>query len=165
MTNYNDLNISYQYGDLAINGDQLTSLERCPEHITGSFHCVANDLTSLIGGPQQVDSWYMCNDNKLTDLIGCASHIGGQLHFTNNNNITSLVGIHKIIKSCQRLKFDSEYIKIGGIGLLLIANLTKISIYNPPFEIIALYLGTGTKGMMECSKELIAKGYAPYAKL
>ena len=47
----------------------------------------------------------------------------------------------------------------------MIANLTKISKHTEPFKIISKYLGTGTKGMMECSKELISSGYNQYAKL
>ena len=141
------------------------SLEGCPQHITGEFTCYGNIITSLVGGPQIVDGEYWCDGNELTDLTGCASHIGDTLRFRNNRKITSLVGIHKIIKSCTYMYFDCDNITEGGIGLLMIENLTYISDGNPPFKIIQSYLGTGTKGMMECSKELTNKGYANYAKL
>ena len=164
MRSYKDLNIDYQGGDLIIQEKMLTSLVGCPETITRNFDCYGNSLTTLVGGPQKVDGFYDCRRNAITDLIGCASHIGRSLDIGNTQG-TTFIGIHKIIKSCHRIRFNSEHITEGGIGLLLIANLTEISSYSKPFYIISSYLGTGTKGMMECSKELISKGYANYAKL
>ena len=147
------------------NNKLLLDLAGGAQYVGGSFLCRNNILTSLVGGPQKVDGNYMCSNNQLTSLDGCASHIGGKL-FCSTNNITSLVGIHKIIKRCPAILFDHDKITQGGIGLLLIENLKVISNYkSPPFEIIAKYIGSGTKGMMECSKELIAMGYENYAKL
>ena len=163
MRSYKDLNIVYTGGTMRII-NPLDSLAGCPNHITGDFSCQTNFLTSLVGGPQKVDGNYYCSINNLTDLVGCASHIGDTLK-CRSNNITSLVGIHKIVKSCKSFVFDECEITEGGIGLLLISNLTDISDTKVPFNIIANYLGTGTKGMMECSKELTAKGYDNYAKL
>ena len=166
MLSYKDLNIIYQGGNLSVANCKLISLEGCPQHITGEFYCHNNNkLMSLVGGPQHVNNSYICTNNNLTDLSGCASNIKQDLSFENNPRIISMVGIHKIIKSCNRIYFSSYNIIHGGIGLLLIGNLTTISADSVPFQIIRKYLGSGTKGMMECSKELTAKGYAPYAKL
>ena len=64
------------------------------------------------------------------------------------------------------MNFDADKINEGGIDLLLISNLINISARNSePFEIIKSYFGTGTKGMMECSKELIDMGYSSHAQL
>ena len=154
---------NYQGGHINIM-DTITSLIGCPTHVTGMFDCSGNSITSLVGGPQKVDIGYDCAYNQLNDLTGCASHIGGHLDIK-NNRITSLVGIHKIIKSCPTIYFNNITILHGGIGLLLIENLKTISAHSNPFCIINKYLGSGTKGMMECRKELISKGYANYAKL
>ena len=143
---------------------ELTSLVGCPDYISGYFDCSDNQISTLIHGPQRVDGCYWCSNNRLTDLVGCASHIEKTLS-VNNNQITSLVGIHKIIKNCTRIEFDSSKITQGGIGLLLIDNLTDIASDSTPFKIIKNYLGTGTKGMMACRSELIANGYDAYAKL
>ena len=165
MRNYNDVVKEYKGGDFSISDSKITSLIGCPDYITGDFACSYNELYSLMGGPQKVDGYYRCVNNNLTDLTGCASHIGG-MFACYENDITSLVGIHKIIKSCKSIQFNDNNIKQGGIGLLLIENLTKISsTASEPFQIIKSYLGTGTKGMMECSKELKANGWAEYAKL
>ena len=168
MPSYKDLNVDYQGGDLYIE-EKIDLLDGCPEHITGSFYSNNNEVISLVGGPEKVDGDYVFSWNHLTDLVGCASHIGRELNCT-FNNITSLVGIHKIIKSCKVIYFDVNKIKQGGIGLLMIANLTRLLSTNfspltEPFKIIEKYLGTGTKGMMACSKELTEKGYEDYAKL
>ena len=165
MQNCKILGPKYQGGRWYIGDNQLTSLEGSPNHITGDFECRFNLLTSLVGGPQHVDEDYNCTFNRLTDLVGCASHIGDRMIF-DNNKITSLIGIHKIIKSCTNMVFDDNKIIEGGIGLLLIKNLTWISSeYSEPLSTIKSYLGSGTKGMMACSKELISKGYDNYAKL
>ena len=165
MRSYKDLNIDYQGDDLQIDVKQLTSLTGCPPHITGYINCANNKITSSVGGPQIVDGNYYCSNNHLTDLIGCASHIGGTVYCYTNNKITSLVGIHKIIKSCNAIFFDADQVTQGGIGFLLIDNLTDISDFMIPFKIIKSYLGTGTKGMMVCRAELIDNGYSEYAKL
>ena len=164
MPNCEILGKNYTGGDLIVNDKKLVSLEGCPTHITGTFNCSFEKLKTLVGGPQRVDGNYKCAFNRLTDLVGCASHISGTLIIT-DNKITSLVGIHKIIKSCNTIWFNDYKITQGGIGLLLIENLTNISYDDEPFQIIAQYLGSGTKGMMECSKELISSGYDNYAKL
>ena len=165
MQSYKDLTTNYKSGNVSATSSNLNNIMGGPEHITGSLYCYSNNLTSLAGGPKIVDVHYCCYNNLLTDLVGCASHIGYGL-YCGDNNITSLVGIHKIIKSCQSITFDAKKIKEGGIGLLLIANLKDLNTNNiAPLNIIRRYLGTGTKGMMECSKELISKGYAQYAKL
>ena len=165
---YAELEDDYEHGNLHIYGQFLSSLDGCPDHVTGYFSCRSNALTSLVGGPERVDCSYACYDNKLTDLVGCASHIGGKLN-CEKNNITSLVGIHDIIKSCKSFSFDSRKIKQGGIGLLLIDDLTEITSHftklSKPFEIIKSYLGTGSNGMNACSKELINAGYTNHAIL
>ena len=161
ITNLNNIPEIHEY--LNISENKITSLVGSPNELK-ALNCSSNDLTSLDGGPQIVSDIYWCNNNLLTDLVGCASNIGGTL-LCWNNEITSLVGIHKIIKSCPEMSFDCNSIKVGGIGLLLIENLADISSDTIPFRIIKSYLGTGTKGMMECRAELIEKGYDDYAKL
>ena len=163
-------------GDYNCSYNQLTDLDGCPQHITGDFNCIVNPLKTLIGGPQRVDGQYICRNTKITSLTGCASHIGVGL-YCHTTPLKTLVGIHNIIKSCPEICFDSRKIKQGGIGLLLIENLTTLSYPHSressanslslsiPFQIIASYLGKGTDGMIACRAELIANGYEAYAKL
>ena len=166
MPSYKNINLKYTSGNLDLTSkfEHLKSLAGCPDHITGNFKCIQLRLTSLTGGPEKVDGYYFCSNNQLTNLEGCAKHIDGELYF-GNNKITSLIGIHKIIKSCRRIFFDCEHIIEGGIGLLLIDNLTEITDKTSPFDIISKYLGTGSKGILQCQNELIENGYPNHAKL
>ena len=165
MKNCENIFTGYSGGTINITRRRLESLVGCPEVVSGDFFCARNDeLQNLVGGPKHVTGDYSCGSNKITSLEGCASHIGHILSCP-DTNITSLVGIHKIVKSCQSIEFDCIDIKQGGIGLLLIENLTDISSEYAPFYIIKSYLGTGTKGMMACRAELISRGYEDYAKL
>lgn len=102
----------------------------------------------------------------------------------NNNRFTSLVGIDRIKKitgSANKCQFDLVFNKIkeGGIGLLLIENLTYFNcnvvadsglpngknwITPKPFEIIKKYLGRPDE-IFDCQVELIDAGYEAFAKL
>ena len=164
MPSYKDMNIDYKGGNLDVSSNRISNLAGCPQIISGVFRSEFCYLTTLVGGPQIINGDYLCGGNELTNLVGCASHIGSGLYCW-SNSITSLVGIHKIIKSCHAIHFDDNKIRHGGIGLLLIANLKVITHNTMPFAIIQGYVGTGTKGMMECRSELIEKGYSNHAKL
>ncbi len=101
----------------------------------------------------------------------------------NECNITSLAGIHKIVKECEKLSIRNvEKVRIveGGLGLLLIKKLKTIYIDNPyvkaselqrkkqsrerqAMKIIASYLPGGDA--IDCQDELIEAGLEEYAKL
>jgi len=141
-----------------------------PVNVTGNVELTRYGLTQLPAKFGTVGGDFNCNGNKLTSLEGAPSHIGRQFAF-DDNCITSLVGIHKIIKSCKWIYLDSNPIKEGGLGLLLINGLTFIDFVqnnNSPhssFEIIAKYLGKGKRGMIDCQTELIKAGYKDFAKI
>ena len=161
---YDQIVNDYKGGDVDIKFDKLTEFKDCPQHITGYFACWMTPLTSLVGGPQRVDGKYLFSRTEVSSLDGCASYIGDTLNFQ-ETKVSSLVGIHKIIKHCPEITFDGKNIIEGGIGMLLIDGLSCITAHTEPFYIIEKYLGSGAKGMMECSKELISRGYEAYAKL
>ena len=85
----------------------LNSLKGSPVHVTGNFNCSNIKLTSLVGEQQKVDDGYACWDAQITALDSWASHIGLGIN-CEKNNITSLVDIHKTIKSCKSFSFDSK---------------------------------------------------------
>jgi len=107
-----------------------------------NFNVRGNLLTSLEGAPSKVE-YFICSSNK----------------------ITSLVGIHKIIKECVGIFILNNPIKEGGLGLLLIKNLEQIETDLPALDIIYKYLGKGKRGMIDCQTELIKEGYKDFAKL
>ena len=89
-----------------------------------------------------------------------------------NNNIKSLVGLHKVIKKTVGIGLSCSKIISGGLGLLLIDGLTNIvnisrhgDALTTPFKIIQQHLGTDNSKIFRCQKELIDAGYEEYAKL
>jgi len=49
--------------------NKLTSLEGCPDYVSGSFLCSSNNLTSLEGAPSYVGGYFSCHDNHLTNYF------------------------------------------------------------------------------------------------
>lgn len=64
------------YGNFNISGNELKSLEGCPEYIDGSFYCHINNLKNLIGGPKEVTWNYYCRNSGIKSLEGMALEIG-----------------------------------------------------------------------------------------
>ena len=85
-------------GDFICNGDfisddkSLTTLEGCPNYVSGSFTCVHNHLTDLKGSPRHIGGNFYCNDNKLTTLVGGPDYVGGN-YGCEDNNLNTLIGL------------------------------------------------------------------------
>jgi len=77
-------------------GNNLTSLEGCPEMVGGDFNCSCNNLTSLLGSPKTVLGSFYCRGNKLTSLEGGLKTVLGNFNCY-NNNLTSLEGSPKTV--------------------------------------------------------------------
>ena len=145
-------------------------LTGCPDHIVeGYFFANGAHLTSLKGGPSVVDFGYLCKNNKLTTLEGIAGVIGGLLEADRNYNLTTLIGIHKMLKSIgEDLYLTGSPVVEGGLGLLLVAGFKNCYVqegFNEPFLVIGKY-ATGNKAdIFRCQKELIDRDYEEYARL
>jgi hypothetical protein len=152
-------------GSVNIGASLITKLPVKFGSVGGSFSCYNNRLTSLHGAPSSVGGDVFCNHNNLTSLQGAPSSIGGSF-FGGENKLTSLEGIHKLIKKIGGGFYcNSNPIKSGGIGLILIEGLTQIGADPPAFKIIRKYLGQGKKGLLRCQDELIDAGYEEFARL
>ena len=91
--------------------------------------------------------------------------VGGHF-YCNSNQLTSLVGIHKLIKKIDgRFNISFNPIREGGIGLLLIDGLKEIKSNHPALDIINKYVSRGKMGILACQEELIEAGYEEFAKL
>ncbi len=167
--------VSLENGPILVGGNyrcehnHLQSLVGCPLTLLHDFNCRNNELISLVGGPKKVGAGYYAEHNKLESLEGCASDIGYELN-VKHNKLTSLVDIHKIINSCVSIDLTNNHIQEGGIGLLLIHNLTTIRTwetdpFHQPSLIISKYLGLGKAGLLECQNELEEEGFEAYTKL
>ena len=80
-------------GDFIINACGLTSLEGCPEEVTGIFSAANNKIENLIGGPKKVGKSYNVNGNsKLISLEGSPEEIGEAFNVTDCSMLSSLEG-------------------------------------------------------------------------
>jgi len=99
-------------GNFIVRGNNLTSLEGCPEIVTFRFDCSENNLSSLEGSPkfvieQQYTSFneYNCSKNiNLTSLKGMPSSVGGEIN-ADKCNLLSLEGMPDY---CGCLKINSN---------------------------------------------------------
>lgn len=148
----------------------LYSLRGAPPQCE-TFSCTDNHLSSLEFSPKIVRGSFYFNHNKITSLEGCPHTVSkdfGGLH----NPITTLENISTYIKKIGGVLYlPFEQIVSGGIGILLIENLTDISCgadkstaLPKPFQIIKKYLGK-PDDIFECQAELIDAGFEAFAKL
>jgi hypothetical protein len=115
-------------GDFYCSGNQLTSLEGCPQEIGGSFNCGHNQLTVLEGSPEYVGDDFVCRSNRLTSLEGCPREVGGGF-YCDNNRLTSLEG-------CPR--------EVGGY--FDCSNNQLISLEGAPQSVAASFYCRGNPG-------------------
>ena len=132
--------------------------------ITGNVNLGFCDFKRLPWKFSKVTNDFDVYENRLKDFTNFPYYIGG-LCWLSNNDIKSLVGVHKHIKHCKTLNFNNNPLEEGGLGLLLIDGLEKIISDIPALKIIAKYVGQGKKGMMLAHAELIENGYEAFAKL
>jgi hypothetical protein len=61
-------------------GNNLTTLEGCPNYVGGNFTCHGNNLTTVEHCPNYVGGYFNCRRNNLTTVEYCPSYIGGDFH-------------------------------------------------------------------------------------
>ncbi len=179
--------------------DIVSTNEYCNMLIWARENCKEKHITEyeIIVGSFDMSNQYIENvisDIKIhevlaseTTIINCGltslkyvPYSNSALYVT-NNCISSLRNVHKHIR-CTEIFLNGNKFTEGGIGLLLIDNLSHIehiewtvgqSLVDPVKEhdsyrairIIKSYLSKGKAGLLECQEELIEAGLSEYAKL
>ncbi len=147
--------------------NKLLSLRGSPK-IVHDFRCDANFLIDLKYAPKEVTGRFDCSNNKLTSFEGVPKVPYLDISY---NPITSLEGIYSNVKQCNVIDISGCLINSGGVGLILIQDLTEIRgipHWNPfygPLEIIKKYFGYGKGSLLKCAEELVDAGYEKYAKV
>ncbi len=135
------INIKSVGGSFFCSSNELTSLDNLPKFVGKSYSIHDNKIGSLEGMPEKIDGILNCYKNKLTSLKGCpeiVEHLNCSYNniFTldhlpicetlniSNNKLTSLIGIHK--SKAKQIALGNNKIEEGGIGLLLIPNITSV---------------------------------------
>lgn len=80
--------------DIAFNF--FTNLKGCPKEVGGNFECTNCNLKSLEGSPKKVYKSFSCQDNKLEDFKGCPKIIPENF-ICYNNDFKSLEGCPKYV--------------------------------------------------------------------
>lgn len=93
--------------DFNCSSNKLTSLFDCPS-VVGDFDCSNNELKSLSYGPKEVKGFYDCSNNNLTSIKSSPRTIDGDFK-CNNNEISNLEGGPKNINgdfNCSNNKIE-----------------------------------------------------------
>lgn len=121
-------------------------------------------ITSLKGLPKVLDARLELTDLlNLTSLEGLPSSITHLKIVRCRLNFEGISDILQNINSHHLEMYGCEVVS-GGIGLIFVKGLTRITGHQPAFGIIERYLGR-PDDIFECQNELIEAGYEAYARL
>ena len=67
---YFPVNFDSVSGSFEVNGNELISLDGCPDTVGGDFNCSGNKIKSLQNSPKSVKGEYNCSHNELNSLEG-----------------------------------------------------------------------------------------------
>jgi len=157
-------------GNFFCASDDLTTCDGMPEEVGKDCLLDYNELASFVGVPHRVGQTFTCNGNPVTTLEGLPEFVGLHMYMNELPNIKSLQGFHKIVKNigtsndgmfeCLNTPIESSV-----LGLLLVRNLSKVSLDNKQVtEILNKHLA-GERDIHICQDELIDAGLAAFAKL
>jgi hypothetical protein len=160
-------------GDIWVSHKNLTSLEGCPELVTGKFILDSNSkLTSLIGGPKEVGGYYSADTCDLRSLEGLPIKINSELDIRYNESLTSLQGINQLKEMKGHVWISGCPIASHILGVFLIKGCSGIS--NDEFafgklgaalEIVNSHISKGRAGLIACIQELIEAGLDDFAQI
>jgi len=84
-------------GNFDITGNELISLDGCPDVVGGNFNCSGNNIKFLKNGPKSVKGDYNCSHNELISIEGVGT-IGKSFNCEYNRIVTLKEGPIKIEK-------------------------------------------------------------------
>lgn len=124
-------------GSFDIDNNKLTNLQGAPKKVGGAFIITSNKLSSLVGCPEIVGEYFKASICGITHLDDLPRSIGTNVYLQ-NNNISNLKGIGKLIKSINtknsskggRIVLSANPIETGLSGILNINGVKNIE-YQP----------------------------------
>lgn len=157
-------------GDFNCGVANLETLDGSPHKIGGDFICSSNKLTTFEGGPKVVGGDYVGSKNPVTSIEGLPSKIGGSLYLSDCTELTSLKGIHKIIKSMGEdgfgiLSVVDSPVESNVLGVFLIKGLKEIEMDNKNVAKIINNQLSGDRDIHIAQEELIEAGFEKFARL
>lgn len=151
----------------------LVSLEGCPDTIAGEFAVSdCNALSTLEHGPKKVGRNYKVDTcSKITAIDGIAKEIGNHLILSNNRDLESLKGVHKMISSVGgNIDVSGSRFKSHILGILLIKDFKNIKYVfgnGKAVEAFKIILQCREDGVdeLDCQEKLCDAGLEDYAYL
>ncbi len=138
-------------------------------------HTIQGDVTRLdqlrdgdgryLTGTVNVDGNVNLTGLGLEQLPVRFGAVGGNF-WCSGNRLTSLVGVHRILRRIDGgLYLWGNPIASGGIGLLLVEGLTEIYANQFALRIVWQHLGQGKRGLLRCQEALHEAGFEAFARL
>lgn len=155
-------------GDFVVGGGSITSLDNFPDKVTGDLQVLMLDIPSFVGLPKEVGEDCLLVGNKdVTSIEGLPTTIGGKLDLQQCTRITSLKGIHKLVKQVNgEIDCSNTGVKEAVLGVMAIRGVTSVSLPdNKVAEIINKHLSSDDRDINACQEELIDAGYTAWAKM
>ena len=133
--------------------------------VGGSFQANIETLKSFENFPEFIKGNLYTYDTDIDSFDGLHTEVDGGVDFTMNEKLTDWVGVYKhLIRVSGRLKFDVDYIKRGGLGILLIKEVEEISSGDSDVDKIFNKYLKGDRNVLDCQEELIDAGFARLAR-
>lgn len=79
-------------GDFLVNGCGLTTLEGCPEEVTGTFNAASNKMENLVGGPKKARIYNVSSCPNLNSLKGSPEIVDTSFSVSDCRSLGSLEG-------------------------------------------------------------------------
>lgn len=169
-------NYSVTNGRLNITGDFQTDEQEYSQlaipfgEVTGGFEVTMSSLETLANFPTKIGGTLHIMNSQITTLKELNVDVGSSVTISGNDQLTDVRGIHKHIKSAGVfVSLDFKHVKTGGLGLLLIKDITFVETGNSELDkILNKYLEEDTRtqdSLLDCQEELIDAGLGQFAKL
>lgn len=133
--------------------------------IGGSFQANIETLKSFVNFPEKILGNLYAYDTNVESFEGLHTEVDGGVDLTMNQKLSDWVGVYKHLPRIGGgLKFDVDYVKRGGLGVLLIKELPEISSGNSEVDAIINKYLKSDRNVFDCQEELIDAGFAHLAR-
>jgi len=133
--------------------------------IGGSFQANIETLKSFENFPTRILGNLYAYDTNVESFDGLQTEVDGGVDLTMNQKLIDWVGVYKHLPRIGgALKFDVDYVKRGGLGVLLIKELSEISSGNSDVDAIINKYLRSDRNIFDCQEELIDAGFAHLAR-
>jgi len=152
-------------GNFHLDDEDITHIPVPFGDVGGSFQANIETLKSFENFPMRILGNLYAYDTGVESFDGLRTEVDGTVDITMNQKLADWVGVYKHLRRIGgTLKFDVDYVKRGGLGVLLIKELQEISSGNSDVDTIINKYLKGDRSVLDCQEELIDAGFAHLAR-